>query len=263
MIMKYLILLITFGIVSAHSQQIVNDPTVVATIVEHMKQGAQQLDHLKQQLQTAKGLYDTAQSALKYQGNPAAVIGGIKDTFLGGSLNPSNIGSTFDRLLGSLGSASNISSQLQGLLGGQSITVDSIKNQLLAGQSPATNLAKYQAIETLFDQQQQQLKTASAQSANLRSELASLRDQVKNSQDQATTEKLLAAIESTSATLASTDATISQLQQQTLMSAQMVQNRKLMEDAAYQEAYKQISDQQSAERHQKMEDAVTNLNKNR
>jgi len=70
-----------FGFVLANAQQIVNDPTVVAAIVDHMKQGAQQLDNLKQQLQTAKSMYDTAQSALKYQGNPASVIGGIKDSF--------------------------------------------------------------------------------------------------------------------------------------------------------------------------------------
>jgi len=252
-----------FGFVLANAQQIVNDPTVVAAIVDHMKQGAQQLDNLKQQLQTAKSMYDTAQSALKYQGNPASVIGGIKDSFLGGSLNSSSIGSTFDRLLGNLNSASNISSQLTGLLGGPAATVDSIKSQLLAGQSPPSNLAKYQAIETLFDQQQQQLKIASTQSSNLRSELASLRDQVKNSQDQATTEKLLAAIESTSAALSSTDATISQLQQQTQMSAQMVQNRKLLEDAAYQEAYKQISDQQAHENANRIKQSFQNINTTR
>lgn len=260
---RFVILLTMLVIVSAHSQQVVNDPTVVAAITNQIQQGAQQLDHLKQQLQTAKGLYDTAQSALKYQGNPASIIGGIKDSLLGGSLGPSNIGSTFDRLLGSLGSASNISSQLSGLLGGPAATVDSIKNQLLAGQSPPSNLAKYQAIETLFDQQQQQLKIASTQSSNLRSELASLREQVKNSQDQATTEKLLAAIESTSAALSSTDATISQLQQQTQMSAQMVQNRKLLEDAAYQEAYKQVSDQQTKKMSESIKQDLININQNR
>ena len=202
-------------------------------------------------------------SALKYQGNPAAVLGGIKDYLLGGALGPSNIGSTFDRLLGSLNSVSNISSQLQGLLGGPAVTVDSIKSQLLAGQSPSNNLSKYQSIENLFDQQQQQLKTAVTQSTNLRTELASLRDQIKNSQDQATTEKLQAAIDSTSAALASTDATISQMQQQTQLSIQMVQNRKLMEESTYQEAYKQVSDQQSQESAARRNQAVNNLNQTR
>lgn len=262
--MKYLLfVLMMFGIVLAHSQQIVNDPTVLAAIGNQIKQGTEQLEHLRQQLQTAKSMYDTAQSALKYQGNPASVIGGIKDSLLGGSLNSSSVGSTFDRLLGSLNSASNTSSQLQGLLGGPTVTVDSIKSQLSAGLSPATNVAKYQAVEKLFDQQQQQLKAASSQSANLRSELANLREQVKNSQDQATTEKLLAAIESTSAALCSTDSTISQLQQQTQMSAQMVQNRKLLEDSAYQEAYKQLSDQQTKSMSESMKQDLNNINQTR
>lgn len=250
--MKSLIILIVswLFVTSLHAQTIVNDPTVVVAIGNQIQQGAQQLQQLQQQLQTAKSLYDTAQNALKYQGNPANILGGIKDAALGGSLNPSTIGSTFDRLLGSVSNlqgasgVSSISSQLQSLVGAP-LSVDAIKSQLLAGQTPTNNLVKYQAMEKLFDQQTQQIQAASAQSANLRSELTSLRAQVASSPDQATTEKLNAAIDSTSAALATTDATITQLNQQIAVSTQMVQNRKMMEDANYQEAYKQVSDQQA------------------
>lgn len=263
--MKYIIAVIIFINFFSRlvAQMAVEDAGVLAQLTKQFAQDAEKLQQLKNQLQTAKNLYDTAQSALKYQGNPAATLGGIKDSLLGGSLGISNIGSTFDQLLGSVGNASTISSQLQNLLGGPSVSVESIKSQLLTGQSPVNNIAKYKAIESLFDQQRQQLQSTSAQSARLRTELGSLREQIKNSQDQATTEKLQAAIDSTSAALASSDATISQLQQQTQLSIQMVQNRKLMEEASYQEAYKQVSDQQSQESAARRNQAVNNLNQTR
>lgn len=263
--MKYIIaIIILINLFSRlMAQMAVEDASVLAQMAKQFAQDTEKLQQLKNQLQTAKSLYDTAQSALKYQGNPASTLGGIKDSLLGGSLGPSNIGATFNQLLGSVGNISTISSQLQNLLGGPSISVESIKSQLLTGQSPPNNIAKYKAIESLFDQQRQQLQSASAQSSNLRTELGSLREQIKNSQDQATTEKLQAAIDSTAAALASSDATISQLQQQTQLSIQMVQNRKLMEEASYQEAYKQVSDQQSQESAVKRSQAVSNLHQTR
>ena len=98
--------------------------------------------------------------------------------------------------MGSLNQLSSapISPQLQSLLGAPSVSVDSIKNQLLAGQTPTNNLAKYQAMEQLFGQQQQQIQTASAQSNNLRAQLIDLRSQVATAPDQATVDKLNAAI---------------------------------------------------------------------
>lgn len=264
--MKYLVLLITLLLFSAaalQAQMAVADAGVLTQLMKQFAQDAEKLQQLKNQLQTAKNLYDTAQSALKYQGNPAATLGGIKDSLLGGSLGPANMGSTFDQLLGNVGNVSTISSQLQNLLGGPAVSVESIKNQLLTGQFPANKISKYKAVESLFDQQRQQLQSASAQSSRLRAELGSLREQIKTSQDQATTEKLQAAINSTAAALASTDATISQLQQQTQLSIQMVQNRKLMEEASYQEAYKQVSDQQTKADDLRMENALHNLKQTR
>lgn len=238
--------------------------------IKQLAQGAQQLEQLKQQLQTAKNLYDTAQYALKYQGNPGNVLGGIKDAALGGSLSSSTITGSFDHLLDNLtgtlnGSAQGISSasyQLQKLVGAP-VSVEKIKSQLLAGEAPRNNLAKYQAMERLFDEQNRALQTTSKQSADLRGELASLRSQVAASQDQATTEKLNAAITSTAAALASTDATIAQLTEQMQVSTQMVQNRKMLEESAYQEAYREVSDQQRHDSAQKMHEDFQNINKTR
>jgi len=253
---------VLFFMSTSYTQQAVFDASAAASLAKQFEQGAEQLKIVKQQLERAKDLYDAAQQAAKYYGNPAKILGGIKDASLGGALGPSSISSTFDNLLSNLQGAGTISSQLQGLVGAP-ISVEEIKSQLLAGKTPASNIAKYQAMEKLFDQQNQELKSASKQSAQLRSQLVDLRSQVASSPDQATTEKLTAAISSTSAALATTDSTITQLHEQMQVSAQMVQNRKMMEDAAYQEAYKQVSEQQSKDDAARTSQAFQNLNNTR
>ena len=247
---------------TSYAQQAVFDASTVAALANQFKQGAEQLKIVQQQLDRAKDLYNITQQTAKYYGNPSQILGGIKDAALGGSLNPSSISTTFDHLLSNLQGAGTISSQLQGLVG-TPISVEEIRSQLLAGKTPSSNIAKYQALEKLFDQQNQELQSASKQSAQLRSQLVDLRSQVASSPDQATTEKLTAAIGSTSAALATTDATITQLHQQMQLSAQMVQNRKMMEDASYQEAYRQVSEQQSKDDDARTSQAFQNLNNTR
>ena len=256
------LMLLFFERTFLHATLPVFDASAAVSMAKQFEQGIEQLKIVKQQLDRAKDLYDVAQQAAKYYGNPSQVLGGIRDAALGGSLNPSSISSTFDHLLGSLHEAGTISSQLQGLVGAP-VSVEEIRSQLLAGKTPSSNIAKYQAMEKLFDQQNQELQSASRQSAQLRSQLVDLRSQVAISPDQATTEKLTAAISSTSAALATTDSTITQLHQQMQVSAMMVQNRKMMEEAAYQEAYRQVSDQQAKDDAARTFQAFQNLNNTR
>ena len=130
-------LLATIG--SLPAQVAVVDSAVSGILVSNwakqLAQGAEQLKQVTEQVQAAKSQLQTAQSALQYQGNPTAVLGGIKDAALGGSLNPSSVGTTFDKLLDSLHGAGAISSQLQGLVG-TPISIEDIKSQLLTGQTP-------------------------------------------------------------------------------------------------------------------------------
>lgn len=259
--MKYIIIFLALLSILQAEMPVV-DAGAAKLLLDQLHQGTQALQQLQQQLQTANNIYHTAQYALKYQGNPAAVLGAVKDASLDGILNHSGVTSTFDRLLGSLNNASNISYQLENLVG-PSISVESVKTQLLAGQSITDNLAKYQAMERLFSQQNQQLQLVTSQENSLRYQLFELRSQLASSPDQATTEKLSAAITSVSAALDSTDSTLEQLHQQTQISAQMIQNRKLMEDAAYQQAYQELAAQQAHASSASIRSGFQNINKNR
>jgi hypothetical protein len=258
----FITILILFFEMKLHAVMPVVDAGALEALFKQYTQGQELLQKTTQQVEHAKNLYDTAQQAIKYQGDPSKILGGIKDASLGGALHASSIDGTFTKLLGNLNNVASASAELQGMLG-KSISVNDIKSELLAGQTPSNNLSKYQMMEELFDQQSQQIHDASAHSARLRAQLVDLRTQVASSQDQATTEKLGAAIDSTAAALATTDATIAQLHEQLQLSAQMVQNRKMLEEAAYQEAYKHISDAQAHATSSKIKEGFQNINHTR